>query len=67
MAWIDCLIFLQGVVVHMALSVPDVLVLPGRWLQQTGYRFTVIPPASHDRVNVRDGNPAARNLRDVFG
>ncbi|WP_293634029.1 hypothetical protein [Polaromonas sp.] len=43
-AWIDCLIFLQGVVVHMALSVPDVLVLPGRWLQQTGYRFTVIPP-----------------------
>ena len=51
----------------MALSLPDALVLLGRWLQETGYRFTAITPASHARVNARSGAGAARSLRDVFG
>lgn len=53
--------------VQLALSVPDALVLLGRWLQETGYRFTAITPASHARVNARGGALAARGLRDVFG
>ena len=51
----------------MALSLPDALILLGRWLQATGYRFTAITPASHARVNARNGAGRARSLRDVFG
>ena len=51
----------------MALSVPDALILLGRWLQATGYRFTTVTPATHARVQARDGAGAARSLRDVFG
>ena len=51
----------------MTLSLPDALVLLGRWLQEAGYRFTAITPASHARVNARDSGSAARSLRDVFG
>ena len=51
----------------MALSVPDALILLGRWLQATGYRFTTVTPATHARVQTRDGAGAARSQRDVFG
>jgi methylase of polypeptide subunit release factors len=38
----------------------------GRELQQCGYRFTTITPATHARVNAR--NPeGARSLEDIFG
>lgn len=49
------------------LSLPDALVLLGRWLQGTGYQFTTVTPATHARVNARHDTGAARNLRDVFG
>jgi SAM-dependent methyltransferase len=39
----------------------------GRALKETGYRFTTITPATHERVNRRPANATARELRDVFG
>ena len=51
----------------MSPCVPDALALLGRWLQETGYRFTTVTPATHARVNARSGAEAARSLRDVFG
>lgn len=36
-------------------------------LKQSGYLFTAITPSSHERVNRRTENAAARDLRDVFG
>ncbi|MDB5779654.1 MAG: Protein-N(5)-glutamine methyltransferase PrmC, methylates polypeptide chain release factor [Polaromonas sp.] len=51
----------------MVFSLPDALVLLGRWLHETGYRFTAITPASHARVNARHGASVGRSLRDVFG
>lgn len=36
-------------------------------LWRRGYRFTAVTPASHARVNARDGNPWADGLEDVFG
>ena len=38
-----------------------------RDLQNLGYRFTTVTPKTHERVNARDENKTARNLRDVFG
>ena len=64
---VDFVLPFSECVVYMALSLPDALVLLGRWLQETGYRFTAITPASHARVNARSGAGAARSLRDVFG
>ena len=49
------------------LSLPDALVLLGRWLQGAAYQFTTVTPATHARVNARNGADAARSLRDVFG
>ena len=49
------------------LSLPNALVLLGRWLQSTGYRFTTVTPATHARVNARDEAALANDLRDVFG
>ena len=43
------------------------LVQLGRALQQAGYRFTTISTPSHRRVNAREGNALARDLRGVFG
>jgi SAM-dependent methyltransferase len=37
------------------------------WLEEQGYRFTTVTPATQARVNARPGNEVARNLRDVFG
>jgi methylase of polypeptide subunit release factors len=39
----------------------------GRALQAAGYRFTTVTPATHRRVNGRDANARARDLRGVFG
>lgn len=39
----------------------------GRALRESGYSFTTITPASHQRVNGRPGAEKARSLRDVFG
>lgn len=50
-----------------AFSLPDALVLLGRWLQGKGYQFTTITPATHARVNARNNAGMARSLRDVFG
>ncbi|MEW6024265.1 MAG: class I SAM-dependent methyltransferase [Pseudomonadota bacterium] len=46
---------------------PDALFELGQALQQAGYEFVTITPASHRRVNGRDGNERARDLRGVFG
>ena len=39
----------------------------GRFLQESGYRFTTVSPATHARVNARPGNQWARSAEDVFG
>ena len=39
----------------------------GRWLQQQGYRFVTSTPATHARVNARQGAGVAQSLQDVFG
>jgi methylase of polypeptide subunit release factors len=38
-----------------------------RALQDSGYRFTTVTPATHARVNARVGNEWARSISDVFG
>ncbi|MFC5496811.1 methyltransferase [Caenimonas terrae] len=43
------------------------LVLVGRWLQQSGYRFITPTPATHARVNARPDAQLGRDPRDVFG
>lgn len=48
----------------------DALVDLGQTLQRTGYNFTTVTPATHQRVNARalaKGQRLARDLRDVFG
>lgn len=45
----------------------ETLVLLGRWLKSTDYRFITVTPATHARVNARPGAQLARDLRDVFG
>lgn len=45
----------------------DALVLLGRWLQGSAYRFVTVTPATHARVNARDRALRAHSLRDVFG
>jgi methylase of polypeptide subunit release factors len=37
------------------------------FLQQQGYAFTTVTPATHARVNARASAQLARDLRDVFG
>jgi SAM-dependent methyltransferase len=39
----------------------------GLTLKETGYTFTTVTPATHERVNARPGNARARDVRDVFG
>jgi methylase of polypeptide subunit release factors len=45
----------------------DALLALGQALQQAGYQFTTITPATHRRVNGRPENAWARDLRGVFG
>lgn len=48
----------------------NTLVMVGNWLQDKGYSFTTVTPATQARVNMRDsltGHSQALNLRDVFG
>lgn len=52
----------------MTASTPqEALVLLGRWLKGSDFRFVTVTPATHARVNARPGAQQARNLRDVFG
>jgi SAM-dependent methyltransferase len=43
------------------------LVRLGAELRATGYSFTTVTPATHERVNRRPANARAHGLRDVFG
>ena len=43
------------------------LVELGEALRASGYHFTTVTPATHERVNRRPGNERARDLRGVFG
>jgi methylase of polypeptide subunit release factors len=43
------------------------LILVGRLLVESGYRFTTITPGAHALVNARPGNAVATDLREVFG
>lgn len=52
--------------VHEALETEALLAL-GRWLQQQGYCFATVTPATHARVNARLESARACDLRDVFG
>lgn len=45
----------------------DALVSVGQWLAAQGYRFTTVTPATHARVNARQGAAFAASWRDVFG
>ncbi|WP_229507972.1 class I SAM-dependent methyltransferase [Massilia sp. Dwa41.01b] len=45
----------------------DALLALGQALQDAGYRFTTVTPATHRRVNGREENARARDLRGVFG
>jgi SAM-dependent methyltransferase len=50
------------------LDAPDAaLVRLGNALRATGYSFTTVTPATHERVNRRPANARAKSLRDVFG
>lgn len=46
---------------------PDALLALGQALQRAGYRFITVTPATHRRVNGREGNAWAGDLRGVFG
>jgi len=39
----------------------------GRALREHGYRFMTVTPATHRRINRRDGHERATDLRGVFG
>lgn len=45
----------------------DHLLQLARAVRETGYQFTTVTPATHERVNSRPGNEWARNLEGVFG
>lgn len=45
----------------------DALRQLAQMLQDTGYRFTTVTPATHARVNSRPGNAWAARIEDVFG
>src|SRR3954471_8932101 len=45
----------------------DALVALGAALKDSGYAFTTVTPATHERVNRRPENARARDLRDVLG
>lgn len=39
----------------------------GEYLRAEQYRFVTVTPLTHQRVNAREENRTARNLRDIFG
>jgi len=45
----------------------EALLRLARAVRDTGYRFTTVTPATHERVNRRPGNERARDLVGVFG
>lgn len=48
-------------------AVDQALLQLGKRLRADGYRFTCVTPATHARVNAREGAAQAHTLRDVFG
>ena len=46
---------------------PDALLALGQALLRAGYRFITVTPATHRRVNGREANAWATDLRGVFG
>lgn len=53
--------------VENADSAENALLQLARMVRATGYQFTTVTPATHERVNSRPGNEWARSLQDVFG
>jgi SAM-dependent methyltransferase len=51
----------------LPLYVPTALAALGRELGASGYRFTTVTPATHQRVIARDPAAMARDLRDILG
>ncbi|MFJ4386249.1 methyltransferase [Pseudomonas sp. NPDC089408] len=49
------------------LATDQALLQLGKRLRADGYRFTCVTPATHARVNAREGAAQAHTLRDVFG
>jgi methylase of polypeptide subunit release factors len=47
--------------------VPEALVALGEALATAKYRFVTVTPATHQRVNARNGDAFGASLRDVFG
>ena len=45
----------------------DALIMLGRWLRDSGYRFITVTPATQARVNRRSPEREANDLRDIFG
>ncbi|SDI24900.1 Methyltransferase small domain-containing protein [Pseudomonas delhiensis] len=45
----------------------EALLALGLRLRREGYAFVTVSPASHARVNAREENALARDLRDIFG
>ena len=39
----------------------------GSWLNESGYNFVTVTPATHARVVARDGKREASSLHDIFG
>jgi methylase of polypeptide subunit release factors len=48
-------------------GLPAALLELAAWLQEQGYRFTTVTPATHARVNARPSARLAHDLRGVFG
>jgi SAM-dependent methyltransferase len=53
--------------ISSARQVPSALLQLGESLKQSGYRFTTVTPATHQRINRRPGNAMATDLAGVFG
>ena len=45
----------------------DALIMLGRWLRHSGYRFITVTPATHARVHRRSPDREANDLSDIFG
>lgn len=52
---------------HRQIEADQALLQLGQRLRADGYRFTCVTPATHARVNAREGCGQASTLRDIFG
>ena len=51
----------------MTTSHANALLALGRSLRDRGYRFITVTPSTHRRINRREGNERATDLRGIFG